>query len=98
MNKENCSRHLQRKLIPDDGVSFAESPMPGRDFDDDAELRPPGEAAYVPDHELNTERGDRRRGSPRPGYLGEDGLATECRSRGASIPPGRMKWRFFESR
>ena len=68
--------------------------MPGRDFDDDAELRPLGEATHVPDYEFDTKRGDRHRGATRLSNPVDDGSTPECRSCGASIPSGRTKCRF----
>ena len=68
--------------------------MPGRNFEDDAELQPLGEATHVPDHGLDTKRGDRHRGSTRPSNPVDDGSTPKCRSCGASIPAGRTKCRF----
>ena len=73
--------------------------MPGRDFEDDAELRPLGEATHVPDHELDTKRDDQHRGSTRPGYPADVESTSECRSCGTSVPSSRTKCRFaVESR
>ena len=71
-----------------------DSPVCGRDFEDDAELRPLGEATHVPDHELDTKRGDRHRGSTRPGSPVDNESTPECRSCGTSVLPGRTKCQF----
>ena len=68
--------------------------MPGRDFDDNAELRPLGEATPVPDHELDTDCKDRRRDLRRFRSPVDGSSTRECRSCGASIPAGRTKCRF----
>ena len=68
--------------------------MPGRDFDDNAELRPLGEASHLPDHELDTDCKDRRRDSRRAHSTANAGSLRNCRACGASIPAGRTKCRF----
>ena len=68
--------------------------MPGRDFDDNAELRPLGEATHVPDHELDIDYKDRRRGPRRSRSSADAGSPLNCRSCGTSIPAGRTKCRF----
>ena len=59
--------------------------MPGRDFDDDAELRPLDEATHAPD-ELDTISGDRYGESTHRGYPDDTESTPECCSCGASIP------------
>ena len=68
--------------------------MSGRNFNDDAELRPFGEATHVPDDVLNTNCRNRHRDPRQSCSSADDGPARECRSCGASTPTGRTKCRF----
>lgn len=61
-------------------------------------LRPLGEATYVPDDQLTSGGKPRRQrsGSGDAGYPDDPtAAATQCESRGASIPSGQSKCRFF---